>query len=139
MAMDVNFVLVDVCKEEIVLRKPSPGLVEDVKRVVEMINKEINVNFMTPMRIIRDAILGFGSPAPILVSEGLNTMDVCRGCVTELRSRLDDGTWGTGLGYCIAAAVASPRLLVAVEGDSGFGFTAMELEVYSLTKYLSFT
>lgn len=95
-------------------------------------------NFMTPMRIIRDAILGLGSPAPILVSEGANTMDVGRSVLvqTEPRTRLDAGTWGTmgvGLGYCIAAAVASPdRLVVAVEGDSGFGFSAMEVEVWLL-------
>lgn len=92
-------------------------------------------NFMTPMRIIRDAILALGSPAPIIVSEGANTMDVGRAVLvqTEPRTRLDAGTWGTmgvGLGYCIAAAVASPdRLVVAVEGDSGFGFSAMEVEV----------
>ncbi|MFS7967736.1 putative oxalyl-CoA decarboxylase [Helianthus anomalus] len=37
---------------------------------------------------------------------------------------------GVGLGYCIVAAVASPdRLVVAVEGDSGFGFSAMEVEL----------
>ena len=37
---------------------------------------------------------------------------------------------GVGLGYCIAAAVAEPeRLVVAVEGDSAFGFSAMEVEV----------
>ena len=96
-------------------------------------------NFLTPMRIIRDAILGVGSPAPILVSEGANTMDVGRSVLiqTEPRTRLDAGTWGTmgvGLGYCIAAAVASPdRLVVAVEGDSGFGFSAMEVEVWTLS------
>ncbi|KAL4395855.1 hypothetical protein AHAS_Ahas01G0033600 [Arachis hypogaea] len=33
-------------------------------------------NFLTPMRIIRDAIFGVGSPAPIMVSEDANTMDV---------------------------------------------------------------
>ncbi|KAM0068101.1 hypothetical protein Hdeb2414_s0002g00069311 [Helianthus debilis subsp. tardiflorus] len=78
-------------------------------------------------------------PAPILVSEGANTMDVGRSVLvqTEPRTRLDAGTWGTmgvGLGYCIAAAVASPdRLVVAVEGDSGFGFSAMEVE--TLVRY----
>ncbi|GAY43832.1 2-hydroxyacyl-CoA lyase [Citrus sinensis] len=173
---DVKFVLVDVCKEEIELRKPHLGLVGDAKKVLEMINKEIkdepfclgknhpwveaiwkktkdNVlkmevqlakdvvpfNFMTPMRIIRDAILGVGSPAPILVSEGANTMDVGRAVLvqTEPRCRLDAGTWGTmgvGLGYCIAAAIACPeRLVVAVEGDSGFGFSAVEVE--TLVRY----
>lgn len=171
---DVKFILVDISKEEIELRKPCLGIVGDAKEVVGLINKEItsnnplslgktqpwiegikskskdnvakmevqlakNVvpfNFMTPMRIIRDAILGMGSPAPIVVSEGANTMDVGRAVLvqTEPRTRLDAGTWGTmgvGLGYCIAAAVASPdRLVVAVEGDSGFGFSAMEVEVY---------
>ncbi|RVW87771.1 2-hydroxyacyl-CoA lyase [Vitis vinifera] len=168
---DVKFILVDVCEEEIQLRKPCLGLAGDAKQVLDMINLEIkddpfclgkshpwveaiskkardNVsrmeaqlakdvvpfNFLTPMRIIRDAILGVGSPAPILVSEGANTMDVGRSVLiqTEPRTRLDAGTWGTmgvGLGYCIAAAVASPdRLVVAVEGDSGFGFSAMEVE-----------
>ncbi|XP_059640297.1 2-hydroxyacyl-CoA lyase [Cornus florida] len=173
---DVKFILVDISKEEIELRKPCLGLVGDAKGVVEMINKEIkddpfclgkthpwveaiskkakeNVskmeaqlvkdvvpfNFQTPMRIIRDAILGLGSPAPILVSEGANTMDVGRSVLiqTEPRTRLDAGTWGTmgvGLGYCIAAATASPdRLVVAVEGDSGFTFSAIEVE--TLVRY----
>ncbi|XP_021737444.1 2-hydroxyacyl-CoA lyase-like [Chenopodium quinoa] len=168
---DVKFILVDVCKEEIELRKPYIGLVGDAKKVVGLINKVIkddpfclgrnhpwveaiskkakdNVsrmegqlakdvvpfNFFTPLRIIRDAIIGVGSPAPVLVSEGANTMDVGRAVLlqTEPRTRLDAGTWGTmgvGLGYCIAAAVACPdRLVVAVEGDSGFGFSAMEVE-----------
>ncbi|XP_068303136.1 2-hydroxyacyl-CoA lyase-like [Pyrus communis] len=173
---DVKFILVDVSKEEIELRKPHLGLVGDAKLVLENINLGIkddpfclgkshpwvaailskvkdNVskmeaqlakevvpfNFLTPMKIIRDAIAGLGSPAPILVSEGANTMDVGRSVLvqTEPRTRLDAGTWGTmgvGLGYCIAGAVASPdRLVVAVEGDSGFGFSAMEVE--TLVRY----
>lgn len=176
---DVKFILVDVAKEEIELRKPFLGLVGDAKRVLGLINKAVkddpfclgkthpwveaigkkakeNVqkmevqlakvvvpfNFLTPMKIIRDAILAEGSPAPILVSEGANTMDVGRAVLlqTEPRTRLDAGTWGTmgvGLGYCIAAAVASSdRLVVAVEGDSGFGFSAMEVEVPRLTNTL---
>ncbi|KQK03262.1 2-hydroxyacyl-CoA lyase [Brachypodium distachyon] len=173
---DVTFILVDVCEDEIELRKPQVGLVGDAKRVIELLNREIkdqpfclarshpwvdaitkktkdNVlkmeaqlvkdvvpfNFMTPMRIIRDAILAEGSPAPVVVSEGANTMDVGRAVLVqnEPRTRLDAGTWGTmgvGLGYCVAAAVAEPgRLVVAVEGDSGFGFSAMEVE--TLVRY----
>ncbi|KAF7129559.1 hypothetical protein RHSIM_Rhsim10G0076600 [Rhododendron simsii] len=155
---DVQFILVDISKEEIELRKPCLGFVGDAAKVVEMINKEIkddpfclgkthpwveaiqkkeneNVSKMEA----QDAILGVGSPAPIVVSEGANTMDVDRSVLvqTEPRTRLDAGTWGTmgvGLGYCIAAAVASPdRLVVAVEGDFGFGFSAMEVE-YSVSE-----
>ncbi|KAK9683168.1 hypothetical protein RND81_10G120600 [Saponaria officinalis] len=173
---DVKFILIDICEEEIELRKPYLGLIGDAKKVLGMINEVIkddpfclgrdnpwvksisskvkdNVgkmelglgkevvpfNFMTPMKIIRDAILGVGSPAPVLVSEGANTMDVGRAVLPQMepRTRLDAGTWGTmgvGLGYCIAAAVACPeRLVVAVEGDSGFGFSAMEVE--TLVRY----
>ncbi|KAI3900417.1 hypothetical protein MKW92_020255 [Papaver armeniacum] len=161
---DVKFILIDVSKEEVELRKPCVGLVgdandpfclgrthpwiqaimkkakENVSRMeVQLANVVVPFNFLTPMRIIRDAILAQGSPAPILVSEGANTMDVGRAVLvqTEPRTRLDAGTWGTmgvGLGYCIAAAVASPdRLVVAVEGDSGFGFSAMEVE--TLVRY----
>ncbi|CAL9064460.1 2-hydroxyacyl-CoA lyase-like [Musa acuminata AAA Group] len=109
------------------------------KMEVQLSKVVVPFNFFTPMRIIRDAILSVGSPAPILVSEGANTMDVGRAVLVqnEPRTRLDAGTWGTmgvGLGYCIAAAVASPeRLVVAVEGDSGFGFSAMEVE--TLVRY----
>ncbi|XLT24798.1 hypothetical protein HN873_056090 [Arachis hypogaea] len=40
---------------------------------------------------------------------------------TEPRTRLDTGTQGVGLGYCILATVACPdRLVVAVKRDSGF-------------------
>ncbi|KAL3640409.1 hypothetical protein CASFOL_015377 [Castilleja foliolosa] len=109
------------------------------KMEIQLAKDVVPFNFLTPMRIIRDAILGVGSPAPVVVSEGANTMDVGRAVLvqTEPRTRLDAGTWGTmgiGLGYCIAAAVAEPdRLVVAVEGDSGFGFSAMEVE--TLVRY----
>ena len=53
----------------------------------------------------------------------------------EGRLRLDAATWGTmgvGLGYAIAAATARPeRLVVAIEGDSAFGFSGMECETIS--------
>ncbi|KAJ0099355.1 hypothetical protein Patl1_21396 [Pistacia atlantica] len=118
----------------------SKKVKDNVSRMEAQLSKDVvPFNFMTPMRIIRDAILEAGSPAPVLVSEGANTMDVGRAVLvqTEPRTRLDAGTWGTmgvGLGYCIAAAVASPdRLVVAVEGDSGFTFSAIEVE--TLVRY----
>ncbi|KAH8952087.1 hypothetical protein BDL97_09G066300 [Sphagnum fallax] len=112
----------------------------NIQRMAVSLNKDVvPFNFLTPMRIVRDAILAVGSPAPILVSEGANTMDVGRSVLeqTEPRTRLDAGTWGTmgvGLGYAIAAAVVNPeRLVVAVEGDSGFGFSGLEVE--TLVRY----
>ena len=70
----------------------------------------------------------------MIVSEGANTMDIGR---TQMpnnlpRSRLDAGSYGTmgvGMGFAVAAAVVHPdRPIVAVEGDSGFGFSGMEVE-----------
>lgn len=70
----------------------------------------------------------------IIVSEGANTMDIGRTLMPNFlpRHRLDAGTFGTmgvGLGFAIAAAVVHPgKKVVAVEGDSAFGFSGMELE-----------
>jgi oxalyl-CoA decarboxylase len=47
------------------------------------------------------------------------------------RKRLDVGTWGVmgiGMGYAIAAAVVSGQQVIAIEGDSAFGFSGMEVE-----------
>jgi oxalyl-CoA decarboxylase len=69
----------------------------------------------------------------IVVNEGANTLDTGRDLLArqEPRTRLDSGTWGVmgvGLGYAIAAAVETGRPVLAVEGDSAFGFSGMELE-----------
>jgi 2-hydroxyacyl-CoA lyase 1 len=70
----------------------------------------------------------------ILCSEGANTMDIGRSVLPcyEPRQRLDAGSFGTmgvGLGFAIAAATVYPgRKVVAVEGDSAFGFSGMEVE-----------
>ena len=54
------------------------------------------------------------------------------GPIEDPRTRLDAATWGTmgiGLGGAVAASAAAPgRLVVAVEGDSAFGFSGMECE-----------
>ena len=68
-----------------------------------------------------------------VVNEGANTLDIGRNVLDmyEPRKRLDSGTWGVmgvGLGYAIAAAVESGGRVVAVEGDSAFGFSGMEIE-----------
>lgn len=70
----------------------------------------------------------------ILVNEGSNTMDIGRSVLRNYapRERLDAGTFGTmgvGLGFSLAAAVVHPeRKVIAVEGDSAFGFSGMEVE-----------
>ncbi|HEY2105474.1 MAG TPA: oxalyl-CoA decarboxylase [Candidatus Binataceae bacterium] len=72
-------------------------------------------------------------PEVYLVNEGANTLDIARNVIDMRtpRRRLDCGTWGVmgiGMGYAIGAAVVSGKPVVAIEGDSAFGFSAMELE-----------
>ena len=72
-------------------------------------------------------------PDAILVNEGANTLDLTRGVIDmyKPRKRLDVGTWGVmgiGMGQAIAAAVETGKPVLAVEGDSAFGFSGMEVE-----------
>lgn len=68
-----------------------------------------------------------------LVNEGANALDNTRNIVNMYhpRLRLDTGTWGVmgvGMGYSIGAAVTGGKQVLAVEGDSAFGFSGMEIE-----------
>jgi oxalyl-CoA decarboxylase len=72
-------------------------------------------------------------PDAILVNEGANTLDLARGVIDmhKPRKRLDVGTWGVmgiGMGQAIAAAIETGHPVLAVEGDSAFGFSGMEVE-----------
>jgi len=72
-------------------------------------------------------------PDAILVNEGANTLDLARGVIDmyQPRKRLDVGTWGVmgiGMGFAIGAAVETGKPVLAVEGDSAFGFSGMEVE-----------
>jgi len=72
-------------------------------------------------------------PETYLVNEGANTLDIARNVIDMRmpRRRLDSGTWGVmgvGMGYAIGAAVMSGKPVVAIEGDSAFGFSGMEIE-----------
>jgi oxalyl-CoA decarboxylase len=72
-------------------------------------------------------------PDAILVNEGANTLDLTRGVIDmyKPRKRLDVGTWGVmgiGMGQAIAASVETGHPVLAIEGDSAFGFSGMEVE-----------
>ncbi|SEG92773.1 oxalyl-CoA decarboxylase [Thermomonospora echinospora] len=89
------------------------------------------MNFSTALGAIRDVLDGHRDV--YLVNEGANTLDFGRDILPMYlpRHRLDSGTWGVmgvGMGYAIAAAVESGKPVVAVEGDSAFGFSGMEIE-----------
>ncbi len=71
------------------------------------------------------------NPDTILVNEGANTLDDTRDCVDMFlpRHRIDCATWaimGMGMGSVVGAAVATGKSVVAVEGDSAFGFSGMD-------------
>ena len=73
------------------------------------------------------------NPEIILVNEGANTLDFARSIIDmyKPRKRLDVGTWGVmgiGMGQSIAAAVETGCQVIAIEGDSAFGFSGMEVE-----------
>jgi oxalyl-CoA decarboxylase len=72
-------------------------------------------------------------PDTILVNEGANTLDFARSIIdmSKPRKRLDVGTWGVmgiGMGFAVAAAIETGCPVLAVEGDSAFGFSGMEIE-----------
>lgn len=71
------------------------------------------------------------NPDVILVNEGANTLDDCRDAIDMFlpRHRIDCATWaimGMGMGSAIGAATATGKSVVAIEGDSAFGFSGMD-------------
>lgn len=89
------------------------------------------MNYSNALRSIRDVLADH--PDVYVVNDGANTLDNGRNIVDMHlpRHRLDSGTWGVmgiGTGYSIAAAVESGKPVVAILGDSAFGFSGMEIE-----------
>lgn len=89
------------------------------------------MRFYNALRAVR-AVLD-SHPEVYLVNEGANALDITRNVIDMQlpRHRLDSGTWGVmgiGMGYAIAAAVETGQPVLAIEGDSAFGFSGMEFE-----------
>ncbi|KAE8351412.1 hypothetical protein BDV28DRAFT_158779 [Aspergillus coremiiformis] len=106
------------------------------------------LTYQRAYHIIKSTLNALTPPADgsiIYVSEGANTMDISRSMfpLDHPRQRLDAGTYatmGVGMGYIIAAHEAyngrptgQRKKIVALEGDSAFGFSAMEIE--TLARY----
>ena len=104
----------------------------NIAKMAETLAKNPPVmNFHSALAVVRDVIKA--NPEAILVNEGANTLDFTRSIVDmyQPRKRLDVGTWGImgiGMGYAVAAAVVTGKPVIAVEGDSAFGFSGMEVE-----------
>jgi len=105
---------------------------KNVAKMAEALAKNPTpMNFHSALNVVRDIIKA--NPDAILVNEGANALDFTRSIVDmyKPRKRLDVGTWGVmgiGMGFSVAAAVVSGEQVIAVEGDSAFGFSGMECE-----------
>ncbi|MFN9490741.1 MAG: thiamine pyrophosphate-dependent enzyme, partial [Betaproteobacteria bacterium] len=89
------------------------------------------MNFHSALNVVRDIVKA--NPEAMLVNEGANALDFTRSIVDmyKPRKRIDVGTWGVmgiGMGFAVAAAIESGQPVIAVEGDSAFGFSGMEVE-----------
>jgi oxalyl-CoA decarboxylase len=105
---------------------------KNVAKMAETLAKNPTpMNYHSALNVVRDIVKA--NPDLCLVNEGANALDFTRSIVDmyQPRKRLDVGTWGVmgvGMGYSVAAAVVSGKPVIAVEGDSAFGFSGMEVE-----------
>jgi oxalyl-CoA decarboxylase len=104
----------------------------NIAKMAETLAKDPTpMNFHSALNVVRDIVRA--NPDAILVNEGANALDFTRSIVDmyKPRKRLDVGTWGVmgvGMGFAVAAAVVGGEQVIAVEGDSAFGFSGMEVE-----------
>jgi oxalyl-CoA decarboxylase len=101
------------------------------KMAPRLMNNNSPMDYHGALGVLRNIVKE--RPDAILVNEGANTLDLARGVIDMYRprKRLDVGTWGVmgiGMGSAIAAAVETGKPVLAVEGDSAFGFSGMEVE-----------
>ncbi|MDH5245453.1 MAG: oxalyl-CoA decarboxylase [Betaproteobacteria bacterium] len=105
---------------------------KNVAKMAETLAKNPTpMNYHSALSVVRDIVKA--NPDAILVNEGANALDFTRSIVDmyKPRKRLDVGTWGVmgiGMGFSVAAAAVSGEQVIAVEGDSAFGFSGMECE-----------
>ena len=101
------------------------------KMAPRLMNNNVPMDYHGALGVLRNVIKE--RPDAILVNEGANALDLTRGVIDmyQPRKRLDVGTWGVmgiGMGYAIAAAIETGKPVLAIEGDSAFGFSGMEVE-----------
>ena len=94
-------------------------------------NNSNPMDYHAALGVLKKAIAD--NPDAVLVNEGANALDLTRSVVDVFkpRKRIDVGTWGimgVGMGNAIAAAVETGCQVLAIEGDSAFGFCGMEIE-----------
>src|SRR4029079_16101342 len=140
---DGKFIQVDIAAAEMDSNQPiAAPLVGDIGSVMEALLERAKpgqmagrleaaltahpMKFLGALQAIRDVL--HDNPQVYVVNEGANALDLARNTLGMQvpRHRLDSGTWGVmgiGMGYAIAAAVETGDPVVAIEGDSAFGFS----------------
>jgi oxalyl-CoA decarboxylase len=101
------------------------------KMAPRLMNNNVPMDYHGALGVLRTVIKE--RPDAILVNEGANALDLTRGIIDmyKPRKRIDVGTWGVmgiGMGYAIGAAIETGKPVLAIEGDSAFGFSGMEIE-----------
>lgn len=91
----------------------------------------VPMNYFNALKMVSDVLEAYKDI--YIVNEGANALDNARNIINMYhpRLRLDTGTWGVmgvGMGYSIGAAVTGGKQVLAIEGDSAFGFSGMEIE-----------
>ena len=105
---------------------------KNVAKMAESLAKNPSpMNFHSALNVVRDIVKA--NPGAMLVNEGANALDFTRSIVDmyKPRKRIDVGTWGVmgiGMGFAVAATVVTGEQVIAIEGDSAFGFSGMEVE-----------
>lgn len=121
-------------------RKPSEDWTGSVREKVrsnvekmapQLQNNSNPMNYFAALGVVKKVIAD--RPDAVFVNEGANALDMARSIVdiAKPRKRIDVGTWGimgVGMGSAIAAAIETGCQVLAVEGDSAFGFCGMEVE-----------
>jgi len=119
----------------------------EAKALLAALDSKIPMTYHHAFDVIKRTLHSLSPPEGgqlVYVSEGSNTMDISRSIfpLEQPRLRLDAGTYATmglGLAYAISAHLAYNTLhegrggsgrkkIIAFEGDSAFGFSAMEVE-----------
>ncbi|MCM1077446.1 MAG: oxalyl-CoA decarboxylase [Bacteroides sp.] len=111
------------------LQAESKAKNEKFKTRIEDTKSLMPMHHFTALGVIKPILESH--PEIIFVNEGANTLDDARDAInmSTPRSRVDCATWaimGMGMGSAIGAAVATGKSVVALEGDSAFGFSGMD-------------
>lgn len=107
----------------------SASKVKNAKFAERFVPQTVPMTHWSALSVVRKVFAS--NPDVVLVNEGANTLDDTRNAIDMMlpRHRIDCATWaimGMGMGSAIGAAVASGKSVVAIEGDSAFGFSGMD-------------